>query len=368
MRMTSIDVALGERSYQVLIEEGVLDRAGQELAPFARAGRLIAISDETVWAAQGERFARGCTGLEIVPIIVAPGEGSKSWDTLSQVIDRLLGLGIERSDHVVALGGGVIGDLVGFAAAIVNRGCGFVQIPTTLLAQVDSSVGGKTAINVAAGKNLVGAFHQPSLVLIDPSCLDTLDPRQVRSGYAEIAKYALIEDPDFFTWLEANCAALLDGDSAARQQAIANAVAGKARIVAEDERETSGRRALLNLGHTFGHALEAEAGFSDRLLHGEAVAIGMILAFDFSVQRGLCPPDDAERARRHLAAAGLPVSLPQAGIDASGERLVQHMMHDKKKQGGRLPFILVRGIGGAFVDKQVELSKVQEFLDRQRAG
>jgi 3-dehydroquinate synthase len=284
---------------------------------------------------------------------------------LSKVIDRLLELGIERSDHVVALGGGVVGDLVGFAAAIVNRGCGFVQIPTTLLAQVDSSVGGKTAINVSAGKNLVGAFHQPSLVLIDPSCLDTLDPRQVRSGYSEIAKYALIEDADFFAWLEANGAQVLAGDSAARRHAIASAITGKARIVAEDERETSGRRALLNLGHTFGHALEAEAGFSDRLLHGEAVAVGMVLAFDFSVQRGLCPPEDAERARRHLAAAGLPVALREAGIDASGERLVHHMMHDKKKQAGRLPFILVRGIGAAFVDKQVELSDVRDFLDHR---
>jgi 3-dehydroquinate synthase len=366
--MRSIEVSLGERSYQVRVEDGVLDRAACELAPFARAGRLIVISDETVWAAQGERLTRGCAGLEMVPIIVPPGEGSKSWSTLSQVIDRLLELGIERSDHVVAFGGGVIGDLVGFAAAIANRGCGFVQIPTSLLAQVDSSVGGKTAINVAAGKNLVGAFHQPSLVLIDPTCLDTLDPRQVRSGYAEIAKYGLIKDQDFFAWLEANGAYVIGGDSAARGHAIASAVSGKARIVAEDERETSGRRALLNLGHTFGHALEAEVGFSDRLLHGEAVAVGMILAFDFSVQRRLCPPEDAERARRHLAAAGLPVSLRQAGIDASGDRLVRHMMHDKKKQGGRLPFILLRGIGAAFVDKQVELSDVQDFLDRQRAA
>jgi 3-dehydroquinate synthase len=241
-----------------------------------------------------------------------------------------------------------------------------VQIPTTLLAQVDSSVGGKTAINVAAGKNLVGAFHQPSLVLIDPSCLDTLDPRQVRSGYAEIVKYALIEDPDFFAGLERNGASVLSGDGGARKEAIARSVAGKARIVEEDERETSGRRALLNLGHTFGHALEAEAGFSDRLLHGEAVAVGMVLAFDFSVQRGLCPAEDAERARRHLSAAGLPVSMRESGIGASGDRLFQHMMHDKKKQGGRLPFILVRGIGAAFVDRQVELSEVQDFLDRHR--
>ena len=363
--MTTVPVALGERSYDVRIEDGLLDRAGEALAPFARGGRLIVISDETVWAAQGQRLAQGCGGIELVPIVVPPGEGSKSWGTLETVIDRLLELGIERSDHVVALGGGVIGDLVGFAAAIVNRGCGFVQVPTTLLAQVDSSVGGKTAINVAAGKNLVGAFHQPSLVLIDPLCLDTLDPRQTRSGYAEIVKYALIEDPSFFEWLEANGAAVLSGDSEARAHAIAAAVAGKARIVAEDEKETSGRRALLNLGHTFGHALEAEAGFSDRLLHGEAVAIGMVLAFDFSVERGLCPKADADRARAHLAASGLPVSLAEAGISATGKRLTEHMMHDKKKKAGRISFILTRGIGAAYVDRQVEMAEVEAFLDRQ---
>jgi 3-dehydroquinate synthase len=364
--VTSIQVSLGERSYQVKIEHGLLDRAGAELAPFARNKRLIVISDENVWAAQGERFTRGCGELEIVPILVAPGEGSKSWEALSLVIDRLLELGIERSDHVVAFGGGVIGDLVGFAAAIVNRGCGFVQIPTSLLAQVDSSVGGKTAINVAAGKNLVGAFHQPAFVLIDPLCLQTLDPRQTRGGYAEIAKYALIENPGFFAWLEANSQSVLSGEGPALLHAIASAVAGKAAIVAEDERETSGRRALLNLGHTFGHALEAEAGFSDSLLHGEAVAVGMVLAFEFSVERGLCPPADAERVRAHLASAQLPVSMREAGIRASGGRLVEHMMHDKKKQGGRLPFILTRGIGAAFVDTQVELSQVQQFLDRAR--
>jgi 3-dehydroquinate synthase len=363
MRMTSIDVSLGERSYQVRIEEGLLGRAAEELAPFARGGRLIAISDQIVWAAQGERFTRGCAGLEVVPIVVPPGEGSKSWGTLSDVIDRLLELGIERSDHVVAFGGGVIGDLVGFAAAIVNRGCGFVQVPTTLLAQVDSSVGGKTAINVAAGKNLVGAFHQPSLVLIDPACLETLDPRQLRAGYAEIVKYALIEDAPFFDWLESNAADVLEGDRDARRQAIATAVRGKSRIVAEDERETSGRRALLNLGHTFGHALEAEDGFSGRLLHGEAVAVGTVLAFDFSVRRGLCPPEHAERVRRHFAKARLPASLREAGVSASGERLVHLMMHDKKKTGGRLPFILATGIGAAFVDGQVEISDVEEFLD-----
>jgi 3-dehydroquinate synthase len=232
-----------------------------------------------------------------------------------------------------------------------------------LLAQVDSSVGGKTGINVAAGKNLIGAFHQPALVLIDPECLDTLDPRHVRAGYAEIVKYALIEDSGLFGWLEANGSQILAGEPAARHKAISAGIAGKARIVAEDEFETSGRRALLNLGHTFGHAIEAETGFSDRLLHGEAVAVGMVLAFDFSAERGLCSADDAERVRGHLAAAGLPVSLCAAGV-SGGDRLVAHMMHDKKKEGSRLPFILARGIGAAFVDRDVDLVEVAAFLDR----
>ena len=363
--MTTLKVALGDRSYDIIIKDGVLDRAAEHLAPFARGNRLIVVTDESVWAAQGERLRASLGAIAVAPILLTPGEGSKSWATLADVIDRLLALGVERKDHIVALGGGVIGDLVGFAAAIVNRGCGFVQIPTTLLAQVDSSVGGTTAINVPAGKNLVGAFHQPSLVLIDPTCLDSLDPRQVRSGYAEIAKYALIEDASFFDWLEANAPALLAGQSAARAHAIATSVAGKARIVAEDERETSGQRALLNLGHTFGHALEAETGYSDRLFHGEAVAAGMVLAFDFSATRGLCSREDAARVRAHLAAAGLPVDLRAIGIAATGARLVHHMSLDKKKEGGRLPFILARGIGQCFLDKSVELSDVEAFLDRQ---
>jgi 3-dehydroquinate synthase len=364
--MERLTVALGARSYDILIGDGLIERAGEWLSPLARGNRLIVVSDETVWAAQGERLERGLGGIKPVPVLVPPGEGSKSFATLSRVIDRLLEIGIERKDHVVAFGGGVIGDLAGFAAAIVNRGCNFVQIPTTLLAQVDSSVGGKTGINVAAGKNLVGAFHQPSLVLIDPSALATLDPRQVRAGYAEIVKYALIEDAAFFEWLEAHGAALLAGDGEARRQAIATSVAGKARIVEEDERETSGRRALLNLGHTFGHALEAETGYSDRLYHGEAVAAGMVLAFDFSVERGLCHAEDAARVRAHLAASGLPTSFREIGLDASGTRLVEHMKLDKKKEGGRLPFILALGIGQAFVDTSVELDEVAAFLDRAR--
>jgi 3-dehydroquinate synthase len=350
---------LGERSYPILIEHGLLDRAGQALAPFARGGRLVVVADEQVWAAQGALLE--ASGLQLEVVTVPAGEASKSWGELERLIERLLALEVERSDHVVAFGGGMIGDLTGFAAAILKRGCNFVQVPTTLLAQVDSSVGGKTAINAGAGKNMVGAFHQPAAVLIDPSTLDTLDARQLRAGYAEVVKYGLIADPSFFAWCEANGAALLAGDVEARIRAIETSVRAKATIVGEDERETKGRRALLNLGHTFGHAFEAEAGFSDRLLHGEAVAIGMVLAFRFSAERGLCAAEDAERVAAHLAAVGLPVRA-EIGTPAS---LVAHMAGDKKKSGGRLPFILARGIGEAFVDQSVELAEVEAFLSRE---
>jgi 3-dehydroquinate synthase len=362
--MNKTRVALGERSYDVLIEDGLLERSSEHLAPLARGGRLLVISDEQVWAAQGERLKRGLGATEAVPVLIRPGEDSKGWQGLAAVIDRLLAEGIERRDHIIAFGGGVIGDLAGFAAAIVNRGCNFVQVPTSLLAQVDSSVGGKTAINVAAGKNLVGAFHQPSLVLIDPSCLDTLDPRQVRAGYAEIVKYALIEDAPMFDWLEAEGAKVVEGDPAARRRAIAAAVAGKARVIEEDERETSGRRALLNLGHTFGHALEAETGFSDRLLHGEAVALGCVLAFDFSADRGFCQAEDARRVRVHFQSVGLPTTLGNLGLVGQGERLAAHTAYDKKREDGRTAFILTRGIGSAFVDRGIELADVATFLDR----
>ncbi|MDB5693760.1 MAG: 3-dehydroquinate synthase [Alphaproteobacteria bacterium] len=356
--MSIVNVALGERSYEIRIEAGLLDRAGEALAPFARGGRLVVVSDEMVWAAQGERLR--ASGLEIVPLVVPAGEGSKSWAQLAALTERLLELGIERSDHIIAFGGGMVGDLAGFAAAILKRGCRFVQVPTTLLAQVDSSVGGKTAINAAGGKNMVGAFHQPAAVLIDPNTLDTLPDRQLRAGYAEVVKYGLIGDAGFFAWCEAEGAALLAGDPAARLHAIETSIRAKAAIVAEDERETTGRRALLNLGHTFGHAVEAEGGFS-RLLHGEAVALGMALAFRFSAERGLCAPADAERVVRHLGAIGLPTRL-ELGTPAS---LVAHMKDDKKASGGRIPFILARGIGDAFVDRSVALSEVEAFLARQ---
>jgi 3-dehydroquinate synthase len=355
-----IEVALGERSYSVMIARNALDGAAEHLAPYARNARLVVVADEHVWALHGHRLQ--ASGLEIALATIRADEAGKSWEQLVPLIDRLLDMGVERSDAIIALGGGITGDLAGFAAAILKRGCAYVQVPTTLLAQVDSSVGGKTGINVAAGKNLVGAFHQPAAVLIDPSTLDTLPPRQLRAGYAEIVKYGLIGDAGFFGWCEAHGAKLLAGDAEARLHAIETSVRAKAAVVAEDELETSGRRALLNLGHTFGHALEAEAGFSDRLLHGEAVALGMVLAFLFSARRGLCPPEDAERVRAHLDAVGLPTRL-EIG---SGASLVRHMMHDKKMRGGRLPFILARGIGKAFVDASVEPAEVEAFLDSQR--
>jgi 3-dehydroquinate synthase len=362
--MNKVHVALGARSYDILIEPGLVDDAFDHLAPLVRDARLHVVSDETVWSILGARLRAGLGDLGTDPILVTAGEASKSWAGLQSVVDRLLERGIERKDHIVAFGGGMVGDLAGFAAAIINRGCNLVQVPTSLLAQVDSSVGGKTAINVAAGKNLVGAFHQPSLVLIDPSLLHTLDARQLRAGYAEIVKFALIDDAELFAWLERKGAALLDGDAAAREHAIAAAVAGKARIVEEDERETSGRRALLNLGHTFGHALEAETGYSERLLHGEAVALGCVLAFEFSAARGICSAGQADRVRDHLAAAGLPTTLEALDLARTGERLVSHMRHDKKREGGRTAFILANGIGQAIVDKQVELADVAEFLDQ----
>ncbi|MET3762552.1 3-dehydroquinate synthase [Sphingomonas sp. UYEF23] len=362
--MTTIPVALGSRSYDVVIEAGVLARAAEWLKPLSRGRRMAIVTDENVLPHLATlQAALSAAGVESEAIVLPPGEGTKSWAMLEQLTDRLLELGVERGDHVVALGGGVIGDLVGFACSIVKRGCGFVQIPTTLLAQVDSSVGGKTAINSRAGKNLVGAFHQPALVLIDPDVLDTLPLRHVRAGYAEVVKYGLIDDPAFFDWCEANAPALLAGDPAARAYAIAHSVAAKARIVAEDERETTGKRALLNLGHTFGHALEAEAGFSDRLLHGEGVAAGMALAFGYSAAHGLAPAADADRVAAHLRAIGLPDGVAAAGIEADGETLVAHMLHDKKMDAGKLPFLLARGIGGTYLDTSVNLADVRAFLD-----
>ncbi len=368
--MAIVRVALDARSYDIVIEQGALDRAGGYLAGHARKGRLVVVTDANVAAAQLPRLDASLRAADVTidPIILPPGEQTKSWRHLEHLLDGLLALEVERGDHVVALGGGVIGDLVGFAASILKRGCHFIQVPTTLLAQVDSSVGGKTAINATAGKNLIGSFYQPALVLIDPSTLDTLPPRETRAGYAEVVKYGLIDDPDFFAWCERDGGRLLAGDPEAREYAIRRSVEAKAAIVADDELETTGRRALLNLGHTFGHALEADTGFSDTLLHGEGVAAGMALAFRYSARLGLCPPADAERVTEHLRAVGLPHDLASAHVRADGAALVAHMLHDKKMAAGTLPFLLARGIGQTFLSKDVVLSDVAAFLDEDRAS
>jgi 3-dehydroquinate synthase len=361
--MTVIPVTLGARSYDVLIETGALRNARHHLMPWVRSNRMIVVTDETVAAVHLPTLTSAVAPITVEAIVLPAGESTKSWDQLRALCDQLLSLEVERGEAIIALGGGVIGDIAGFAASIVKRGCAVVQIPTTLLAQVDSSVGGKTAINTDAGKNLIGAFHQPAFVLIDPATLDTLPARQLHAGYAEVVKYGLIDSPDFFTWCQHNGAALIAGDSEARATAIAHSVRAKATIVSDDERETSGRRALLNLGHTFGHALEAETGYSDQLLHGEAVAAGMAIAFRFSAARGLCTAQDAADVSEHLAAVGLPIGTRSAGVAASGAVLAAHMAHDKKRSAGTVPFLLARGIGKTFLASDVSLTDVAAFLD-----
>ncbi|WP_417621922.1 3-dehydroquinate synthase [Parasphingorhabdus sp.] len=363
--MTQITVQLGKHSYPILVQPGSLELAADYLEKFTRNRRFFVLTDENA----GSHFlpklhqAFAGSGIKVIEKILPAGEASKSWGQVESVTDWLLSQGIERSDILVALGGGVIGDLTGFAAAIVKRGLGFVQIPTSLLAQVDSSVGGKTAINSSVGKNLIGSFHQPLFVLIDPLVLNSLPDRELRAGYAEVIKYGLINDAEFFAWCEANGNKILNRDPEALSEAIIHSVQAKAQIVAEDEKELSGRRALLNLGHTFGHALEAETGFSNKLVHGEAVAAGMALAFKYSVRRGHCDTSDAQRVVAHLKAVNLPYDLATASVQASGQRLVDHMMHDKKMSGGTLPFLLANGIGQTFVANDVELDDVAAFLD-----
>lgn len=361
--MIVIPVAVAPRGYSVLIDRGLLARSAELLQPYLR-GRAVIVADARA-ALHLATLEQSLTaaGISSRVITLAGGEATKSWASLEALCEELIALGVERSDHVIALGGGVIGDLVGFACSILKRGCDFVQVPTTLLAQVDSSVGGKTAINAKGGKNLIGSFHQPSLVLIDPDTLTTLPSHELRAGYAEVVKYGLINDAAFFGWCEAHGEALLRGDAELQIEAIAHSVRAKAAIVVEDERETRDVRALLNLGHTFGHALEAETGFSDRLLHGEAVAAGCALAFRYSARRGLCSQGDADRVATHLRSVGLPASLGDAGIAASGTRLVDHMRHDKKMAQGTLPFLLARGIGETFVARDIELADVAAFLD-----
>lgn len=363
--MAVIGVELAGRSYEVRVGHDLLRDLADHAAPFLRKDSVPVVADRNArkhWGPTVEA-SLAAAGRTARWYDVAPGEGSKSWRELERLTDWLLEEGVERGDHVVALGGGVVGDLTGFACAILKRGCGFIQVPTTLLAQVDSSVGGKTAINSAAGKNLVGAFHQPALVLADLTALDTLPDREMRAGYAEVLKYGVLGDAEFFAWLEENGAAVLARDPAALEYAVATSVAAKARIVAEDERETTGARALLNLGHTFGHALEAETGFSDRLLHGEAVALGMVLAARYSARRGLLDEEASQRLTRAVDAAGLPAEISALDLRCSGRDLADHMLHDKKIDAGALPFLLLRSIGAAFLARDVALEDVAQFLD-----
>lgn len=365
--MTIVTVELADRPYDIHVASGLLDDLPSIIGPYARDGRLLVVTDADVAIHVLPHIMTELhhKNIRAETFVLPSGETGKSWTQLERLTDWLIEQHAERSDHIVALGGGVVGDITGFAAHILKRGCSFIQIPTTLLAQVDSSVGGKTAINSAAGKNLVGAFHQPSLVLIDPQVLATLPPRQLSAGLAEVVKYGLIDDAGFFDWCEANLDLFLAGDAAAREYAIVHSVKSKARIVAADEKETTGIRALLNLGHTFGHALEAATGFSDTLFHGEAVAVGMALAFRYSVRLSLCPSADAVRAESLLKRAGLPTNLREAKVSDSGPRLVEHMLHDKKMSSGTLPFLLARGIGKTFLSKDVDLDDVAAFLDAE---
>ncbi len=370
-QIETVPVELAGRSYDILVGRGLIADAGHRMKPFLK-GRAVVVTDETVAGLHlpALRSSLAAEGLACEAVILPPGEETKSFARLEQLCDQLIELRVERREAIVALGGGAIGDLTGFAAAILRRGLDFVQVPTTLLAQVDSSVGGKTAINARKGKNLVGAFHQPRLVLADTAVLDSLPRRQLLAGYAEVAKYGLLGDAAFFSWLERHGEAVIAGDPAARRQAVVTSCRHKARIVAADEHE-NGDRALLNLGHTFGHALEAETGFSDRLLHGEAVAIGMCLAFELSARLGLCPREDAERARRHLAAIGLPTSprdIPGQGLAMTGEALWHHMQQDKKVADGRITFVLARGLGQAFLTREVDPGAVRALLDEAVAA
>jgi len=368
--VVKVEVGLGDRAYDILIGSGLIARAGAEIAERLPGVRVAIVSDENVAAAHLGALTASLekAGIGSTAIVLPAGEKTKSFVHLQEVVDGVLAARLERRDAVIALGGGVIGDLTGFASGIVRRGMNFVQIPTSLLAQVDSSVGGKTGINSTHGKNLVGVFHQPRLVLADTDALDTLPPREFRAGYAEVAKYGLIDRPDFFAWLEKNWREVFSG-GLARTEAIAQSCRAKADVVARDEFET-GDRALLNLGHTFGHALEAATNYDGaRLVHGEGVAIGMALAHRFSARMNLASPDDAARVEAHLKAVGLPwrmADIPGELPDA--ERLLAYIAQDKKVSRGALTFILTRGIGQSFIARDVPASEVLAFLKENHPG
>jgi 3-dehydroquinate synthase len=367
---TRVDVELGSRSYPILIGPGTLDEAGARIAERLPGARVAIVTDENVAASQLPRLkaALEAAGVSHDALILPAGEATKQFSRLEEVVDFILAGRFERNDCVAALGGGVIGDLAGFAAGIVRRGMEFVQLPTSLLAQVDSSVGGKTGINTPRGKNLVGVFQQPALVIADTAALDTLSPREFRAGYAEVAKYGLIDRPDFFEWLEGNWQAIFAGGEE-RVEAIRRSCEAKAAVVARDERET-GDRALLNLGHTFGHALEGATGYDgSRLVHGEAVAIGMVLAHRFSARLGLIGAEDVERVERHLAAVGLPTSMADVPGGLPGaEALLAYITQDKKVARGALTFILTRGIGHSFIARDVSPDEVLAFLAENLPG
>jgi 3-dehydroquinate synthase len=365
---TTVRVALGARSYDIAIGRGLLASLGARIAALRPRAKVVIVTDENVarlhLPAAESAFAHA--GVATHRVVVPPGEASKSYRVFEQVCEAVIASRIERDDLVIALGGGVIGDLAGFVASVVRRGVDYVQVPTSLLADVDSSVGGKTAIDSTHGKNLIGAFYQPILVLADTALLDTLPEREFRAGYAEVVKYGLLGDAPFYAWLEGNWREVFAGGPA-REQAIAVCCRAKADIVARDERET-GDRALLNLGHTFGHAFEAACGFSDRLLHGEAVSLGMALAFAFSAKLGLLPAADAARATRHLAEVGLPVRIRDiSGPLPSLDQLMDLIAQDKKVKRGMLTFILVKGIGAAFVEGGVDAGAVRAFLGEKLA-
>jgi len=367
---TTIEVTLPGRSYPIVIGEGPIASTGRRIAAVLPGARCAVVTDQNVAALYLAPLKESleAQGLFLGDAVVAAGEASKSFPVLARLCETLLKLGVERGDCVVALGGGVVGDLAGFAASILRRGVRLVQVPTTLLAQVDSSVGGKTGIDTPQGKNLIGTFHQPSLVLADVSVLSTLAPREFRAGYAEVMKYGLLGDAPFFGWLEQHWPQVFSGEGGERLKAIETSVRAKASIVEADEREETGKRALLNLGHTFGHALETFAGYSDRLLHGEAIAIGMRLAFTYAVEQGLCPAEDATRVERHLEAVGLPSTIADIpGKTPTTGQLLRLMAQDKKVKGGKLAVVLVRGIGEAFVERDVPLDRLTAFLERECA-
>ncbi len=365
-----VRVDLNARSYDIEIGSQLLEKAGAMLSPLLGRPEIVIVTDDNVAELQLPRLAKGLEAHSIAfeTVILPAGEATKSFAQLEFLTSRLLELGVERGDLIVALGGGVIGDLAGFAAAILRRGCRFAQIPTTLLAQVDSSVGGKTAINAPEGKNLIGAFHQPSIVIADIASLETLPPRELRAGYAEVVKYGAIGDEPFFSWLEKNGAGLLEGDAHARAYAVKKSCAAKAAIVAADERE-AGERALLNLGHTFGHAFEALYGYSSALLHGEAVALGMALAFDYSARLGLASPEAAARVKAHLKSAALPAEISDlaAGPTLDADALSALMMQDKKVVDGKLTLILADAVGAARIVKDADQTDINAFLKEKIA-